>query len=119
MKLVIYRDNTVTFFIQVLHIDGTPCNLTGCQILMCFKSDQSQPNTTALITKGNTSPYSGITITDVNHGMFQCTLTTADTQAIPDTIEVFTDILIIDSAANPFTVANVTTVEIKANITRR
>jgi len=119
MKLVIYRDNNNTLQVQVFHADGSPCNLFGCQILMAFKSDQSLPNSAALIIKGTTPPYSGITISNVPNNTFNAAILTADTQGLPDTIEVFTDILIVDPIGNAFTVANPTTVEIKANITRR
>jgi hypothetical protein len=119
MKLVIYRDNNITLVGSVFHIDGFPVNLIGCQIVMAFKTDQSLPNTASTIIKGTTAPYSGIVIRDTPTNMFNVALVTADTQGLPNTIEVFTDILITDRFGNPLTVANLTTVEIKANITRR
>lgn len=119
MKLVIYRDNKVTFQCQARHSNGEAVDISGCQILQCFKSNQAQANDSALITKGTTAPYSGITPTDSSHGMFQTVILPADTQPISDTIEVFTDVLITDRNGNPFTAGNLTTIEIKANITRK
>jgi hypothetical protein len=119
MKLVIYRDNKVTFQCQAFHSNGELVDLTSCNILQCFKTDQSETNAQALIIKGNYAPYSGLLITDAQHGIFQTFLYPADTQGIPDTIEVFSDVLITDVNGNPFTVGNLTTIEIKANITRK
>jgi hypothetical protein len=119
MKLTIYRDNNVTLILQAFHSDNTAVNIFGCTILMCFKTDQALPNSAALITKGTTNPYSGITITNAATGIFQCAVVAADTQGFLDTTETFVDALITDASGNPFTVANLTTVEVKANITRK
>lgn len=117
MKLTIYRDNTPTLQFQAFHDDSTVVNLTGCTILMCAKSDQSLPNSQALFTKGTAS--STMTITDPNNGIFQTTLTLLDTQALTDTTIVELDCLITDTSGNLFTIANTTTLEIKANFTRK
>lgn len=117
MKLTIYRDNTPTLQFQAFHDDNTAVNLTGCTILMCAKSDQSQSNAQALITKGTAA--STMTITDPVNGIFQTALTLLDTQALADTTIVDLDCLITDTSGNVFTIANTTTLEIKANFTRK
>ncbi len=119
MKLTIYRDNDVTIVHQAFHSDGTIVNLTGCQILQCFKTDQSLPNSAASIIKGTTSPYSGITITNAATGTFQTVLGLSDTQGLADTVDLLSDVLITDGSGKSFTIANLTTVEIRANITRK
>lgn len=115
MKLTIYRDNTTTIRCQALHDDGTPVLLTGCTITMCIKTDQAQPNSSALITK---STASGISIVDSVNGIFTALLNTADTQSLKDTTFCYLDFLIVDPSLNAFTIANNTTLEIKANFTR-
>jgi hypothetical protein len=117
MKLTIYRDNTPTLQFQAFHDDGSVVNLTGCTILMCAKADQSFPNSQALITNGTAA--SNLTITDPTNGIFQTTLTLLDTQALTDTTVVDLDCLITDTSGNLFTIANTTTLEIKANFTRK
>lgn len=117
MKLTIYRDNTPTLQFQAFHDDTSVVNLTGCTILMCAKSDQSQSNAQAFITKGTAA--STITITDPVNGIFQTTLTLLDTQSLSDTTILELDCLITDQSGNVFTIANTTTLEIKANYTRK
>jgi hypothetical protein len=117
MKLTIYRDNTPTLQFQAFHDDGSVVNLSGCTILMCAKTDQVQTNAQAAITKGTVA--STITITNPNNGIFQTTLTTLDTQALADTTIMELDCLITDTSGNVFTIANTTTLEIKANWTRK
>jgi hypothetical protein len=117
MKLTIYRDNTPTLQFQAFHDDGTVVDITGCTILMCAKADQSLPNTQALITKGTAT--SNLTITNPTQGIFQTTLTTLDTQSLIDTTVVDLDCIITDTSGNVFTIANTTTLEIKANFTRK
>lgn len=119
MKLTIYRDNNVSLSVQMFHDDGSFVNLTGCQIVMAFKTDQALANAGATIIKGTTAPYSGVAIPDAQHGIARVDIGTADTQSIADTITVFTDVLVIGPSGNAFTVGNLTTIEIKANITRR
>lgn len=117
MKIVVYRDNTPTIQIQAFHSDDTVVSLGGCTILICFKTDQSLPNSEASITKSTQAGT--ITIVDSNNGIFNTTLTIADTQGFVETTFLYMDILITDGAGKVFTIGNVTTVEIKANYSRK
>jgi hypothetical protein len=118
MKLTIYRDNTPTIQVQTFHNDGSVVDLTGCAIEMCFKMDQAQTNAQSAFIK-STDLDSGITITDAPNGVFEAVLLTSDTQQFNDTTILYTDVLITDSAGKVFTVANTTTLEVKANYSRK
>jgi hypothetical protein len=116
MKLVTYRDNTPTLQFQVFHSDNSVVNLTGCSVLMCFKTDQSLPNSQASITKS--TALGSVAIIDASNGIFQATLSTADTQGFLDSITLEGDCLIESPSGQVFTIANVTTLEVKANYSR-
>lgn len=116
MKLTIYRDNTPTIRFQLFHADNTVVSLLNCSILLCGKMDQSQTNAQSLFQK---STFNGtISIVDVMNGIFETQLLTSDTQALKDTTFIYLDCLITDGSGEVFTVANVTTLEIRANFSR-
>jgi hypothetical protein len=117
MKIIVYRDNTPTLQVQAFHSDNSVVSLGGCSILMCFKMDQSLPNSEASITKSTSAGT--ITIVDSLNGIFNTKLTIADTQGFTETTFLYMDILITDSSGQVFTIGNVTTIEIKANYSRR
>lgn len=116
MKLTIYRDNTSTLEIQAFHENGSVVLLSGCDVLMCLKTDQSMPNSQAVITKGTL--LGTITLTDPLNGKFRTRIETEDTDQFTETTFLYTDFLITDPFGEAFTIANTTTVEVKANYSR-
>lgn len=116
--LPVCRDNFTTLVVTVLHADSTPVDLTGCEILQCFKLKTTDSNAVAAITKGNYGPYTGITISDASDGIFQSQLVPGDTASFDNDDILFTDVLITDQSGNPFSVGTVTIIQILGNITR-
>lgn len=117
MKLTIYRDNTSTLQIQAFHENGSVVLLTGCDVLMCLKTNQGMANVDAIITKS--TQLGTITLTDPINGIFQTRIETLETRPFIDTTILYTDFLITDTFGEAFTIANTTTIEVKANYSRR
>src|SRR4030067_2787682 len=75
----VYRNKDKIIVVQTFDENGAPQPITGSTLLwLAYRKTTGE----IVLIKSNTPPYSGIAITDADMGLFEITLTQADTDSL-------------------------------------